>query len=58
MVIYLWPHFVSQGGVFGGDPRDISELFASVIHDMGSALGKGDVHGGLEGDVKGDFYSD
>lgn len=22
-------------GAFGGDPRDISELFASVIHDMG-----------------------
>ena len=28
-------HLSAQGGAFGGNPRDISELFASVIHDMG-----------------------
>lgn len=40
IVLSLNPTVSSQGGAFGGDPRDISELFASVIHDMGSASGR------------------
>ena len=40
IVLSLNPTVSSQGGAFGGDPRDISELFASVIHDMGWASGR------------------